>query len=350
MVNAQEWLDKEYPQAQRKEIKKLDISNKDLEGSLNLDDFISLEELRCFGNRLTSLDLKNCRKLEEIHCFSNEISEIKLIKLNQLRKLDAGYNLLTSLDFSAFNPESLLELKLHSNNFGNQDIDCFFSFNKLEILYVNTDIRERIEQNIYNRFHGSLKALKNMNNLRDLDIRATDIDGGLEYLPSNIEEFKYSSWLRPEAKVQKIFRRLQSQLNELSTLIFPNQSYNFNQLEEEIARLKYQELAPKVRTEKTKLEQLIVEAKNKAGEGSFAPVIDLLLETQKQIIQVTETSQKDKLTGKIEAYQSILENKLTQEELKTLLTKQTEIYQLEQHLTSLQNQQITQIQQVNPHN
>ncbi|CAG8495737.1 7585_t:CDS:1 [Diversispora eburnea] len=338
-MNAQHWLDDSYSKEEIKEIKRLDINNKGLTGSLDLSDFFSLEWLNCSNNKLTSLDLKSCQKLEEIHCYSNEIKEINLTKLDQLRKLDAGYNLLTDLDFSAFNAENLLELKLHSNNFDNQNIDCFSPFTRLEVLLICTDDNGKIEQNIYNRFHGNLKTLREMNNLRELDIRATDIEGGLEYLPADIKEFKYSSLFRPEAKAQKIFRELQSQLNKLSTLVFPNQSYDFTQFRQEIARLKYQELAPHAREEKATFEQLINEAKEKAGEGSFAPIINLLLEANHQNEQTVESSQKDKLSGKIEAYKTILQTKLTQEELQTLLNKQTELSQLEKHLENLQKNQ-----------
>jgi len=45
--NAQEWLDENFPQEERKNAKELDISNKDLEGSLDLNDFINLRELDC---------------------------------------------------------------------------------------------------------------------------------------------------------------------------------------------------------------------------------------------------------------------------------------------------------------
>jgi Leucine-rich repeat (LRR) protein len=70
-VNAQEWLDKWYPQEgclreghnfnkKRSEIKWLDISKQNLESSLDLSDFISLWYLNCANNQLTSLDLSNC--------------------------------------------------------------------------------------------------------------------------------------------------------------------------------------------------------------------------------------------------------------------------------------------------
>ncbi|CAH1761582.1 11795_t:CDS:2 [Entrophospora sp. SA101] len=132
------------------------------------------------------------------------------------------------------------------------------------------------------------------------------------------------------------------QFQEFSNLLFPNQPYNFDQLKQEITRLKYHELAPQLCNKRTEFEQLIAEVKNKAGNSE--KIIDLLLETYQQKEQATETSQKDKLSGKIEAYQNVLEGNLTKEELQTLLNKQIELCQLEKHLASLQiNEQVAQI-------
>ena len=52
--------------------------------------------------------------------------------------------------------------------------------------------------------------------------------------------------------------------------------------------------------------------------------------TKAQIVEISE----------IETYQEILmENNLTAEEIQALLAKQTELCQLEEHLTSLQSEQ-----------
>ncbi|CAG8476058.1 17630_t:CDS:2 [Funneliformis caledonium] len=125
-----------------------------------------------------------------------------------------------------------------------------------------------------------------------------------------------------------------NQLQQLSNITFPNSPYNFTKLEQEIIRLKVQELAPQVRNESTKLAQLITETKSKAGH--FSLVVDLLLENQKQIVQSNETSQRDKFSAKMEAYQTILINNLAEEELQKLLNKQTEVLKLEEHIESLQ--------------
>jgi len=74
-----------------------------------------------------------------------------------------------------------------------------------------------------------------------------------------------------------------------------------------------------------------------------------LLEDHQQKEQTTEVSQKDKLNGKIEAYQNILATNLTKEEIQILLNKQTKLHQLEKHLVSLQqSQQTAHIQQTCP--
>jgi hypothetical protein len=142
------------------------------------------------------------------------------------------------------------------------------------------------------------------------------------------------------------FQKQAQNLNELSNIIDPGSSaYDFSILQQEVKRLKIQELAPQARGKRVELEQSIANAKTKAS--GLEKMVDLLMETQKQIMQTNETSQKDKLNGKIEAYQNILEDNLTSEELQVLLNKQTELYQLEKHLASLQinQEQIAQIQQ-----
>ncbi|GBC07827.1 hypothetical protein RclHR1_07710011 [Rhizophagus clarus] len=122
------------------------------------------------------------------------------------------------------------------------------------------------------------------------------------------------------------------QFRVFTQLLFPNRPYNLLEFQLEIARLKYQELAPQVRNKKIELEQLVTNAKNK--EVSFATIIDLFLGTQKQIVEQGNNS--DFVQGQLIAYQNVLQTKLTQEELQTLLNKQTELCQLENHLANLQ--------------
>ena len=73
MVNAQEWLDREYPKDQRKEINELDIREKGLEGSLDLSDFVNLEYSDFTRNFITVLNANGLSKLKIIICLNNKI-------------------------------------------------------------------------------------------------------------------------------------------------------------------------------------------------------------------------------------------------------------------------------------
>jgi hypothetical protein len=156
MVNAQEYLDKNYPKDQRKIITELDISNKNLEGVLDLSDFVNLEELHCGNNQLTNLILTSLK----------------------IRKIFGSGNKLEKLDFlKNLSPIRLVTLRINENKFPPQDLSCFSRFTKLERLYISN-----------NSFYGSLKPLRNLSKLQELNINNTDVDGGLEYLPKNFFE------------------------------------------------------------------------------------------------------------------------------------------------------------------
>jgi tRNA A-37 threonylcarbamoyl transferase component Bud32 len=156
MVNAQEYLDKNYPKDQRKIITELDISNKNLEGVLDLSDFVNLEELHCGNNQLTNLILTSLK----------------------IRKIFGSGNKLEKLDFlKNLSPIRLVTLRINENKFPPQDLSCFTSFYNLQRLFISN-----------NSFYGSLKPLRNLSKLQELNINNTDVDGGLEYLPKNFFE------------------------------------------------------------------------------------------------------------------------------------------------------------------
>jgi hypothetical protein len=120
LINAQEYVNQLYPnKSQKKEITKLDISQKNLEGNLNLSDFVNLEVLDCFGNKLTSLNLSNCFKLKEIYCNSNQLADLDLSNYFNLISLNCSNNSLTNLvlprDVSSLKELSLWKNRLDQN-------------------------------------------------------------------------------------------------------------------------------------------------------------------------------------------------------------------------------------------
>ncbi|CAG8481083.1 15058_t:CDS:1 [Racocetra persica] len=129
--------------------------------------------------------------------------------------------------------------------------------------------------------------------------------------------------------------KLKQQLEAFSNLLSPSQSYNFTQIKQEITRLKWQELAPQVRKKDEQLKQLVIDAKAKTD--NLGNIIDLLLETQRQITKTRpESNEYFQTKGQLNAFQNVLENNFTKEELHNLLNKQIELVQLENLLASLQ--------------
>ncbi|CAG8648473.1 4974_t:CDS:2, partial [Ambispora leptoticha] len=104
LVNAERDINYHYPTKEaREKVTKLDIRKKNLEGNLDLSDFINLKELRCSNNKLTSLNLSNCSQLEKLTCYDNQLANLTLpnnptnlkyldlnflSNLKQLKKLD----------------------------------------------------------------------------------------------------------------------------------------------------------------------------------------------------------------------------------------------------------------------
>ncbi|KLL02857.1 MAG: hypothetical protein MRECE_41c014, partial [Mycoplasmataceae bacterium CE_OT135] len=79
---------------------------------------------------------------------------------------------------------ALKNIFLTNNNFSRCNLSEFSSFYHLESLHLGTDDLERIRQNIYNRWNGSLQPLQNLDDLEELDINSTDINDGWYYLPT----------------------------------------------------------------------------------------------------------------------------------------------------------------------
>lgn len=188
MVNAQEYINERYPTRERKEeVSVLDIRRQDLEGKLDLSEFINLEILNCSENKLTELDLHNLTQLEILVCRDNH---------------------LTNINYPFTNPEKLFYLSIRNNNLQKQGLSVFDKFVNLKELWIGNDDKEKIENGMHNRFFGSLGDLRNMSDLEELYLNNTDLDGGVEYLPDNINNIYYSTKERPESRIKEISYQL----------------------------------------------------------------------------------------------------------------------------------------------
>ncbi|CAI2186963.1 13381_t:CDS:2, partial [Funneliformis geosporum] len=134
----------------------------------------------------------------------NKITTLNLTDLSKLKSLNCGENQLTNLDFlNNLNLQELEELILLNNELpNNKDLNIFIPFAKLKILAIGSFLTR-------SKFIGSLKPLRNMNELKEIMIVGTDISHGLEYLPDSVEEFICFP-VGYENKINDIYEELQS--------------------------------------------------------------------------------------------------------------------------------------------
>ncbi|CAG8707802.1 38910_t:CDS:10 [Gigaspora margarita] len=267
----------EYNTKEKKErITELDISKKDLEDSLDLSDFVNLKKLDFNSNKLTNLNLSKCDKLTELYCSNNKLVELDLTGLTKLERISCSNNHLTNIVYPN-EAEQLTYLNIKNNNLTEQDLsvfrnleilDCYYNkltslnlsncdklrnlgcgnnqltnldlvnLNQLKelhcrdnyltqiphlpnpeqlkkYLFIDNNNQERIDQDIYNRFFGSLKPLEDLNRLWRLDISNTDIDSGVEYLPESLKkDVYYETELRPNCKLTEIKEELDQYYKE----------------------------------------------------------------------------------------------------------------------------------------
>ncbi|WNE40006.1 MAG: hypothetical protein GBAus27B_000073 [Mycoplasmataceae bacterium] len=207
MVLASEYLERNYPPEgvclidddynnkgkKRSEIKELVLRQKNLSGTLNVSDFVQLEELYCWGNQLTYLILPPNNKLRIIGCANNH---------------------LTDFDYTQLNPHICTDLRLFNNNLAPTDLAVFSPLVNLTILDIGNE-NDWVEQGQGNQFYGSLVALDNCPKLNYLAITNTNINQGLEYLPESLETFVCYSWAGTNWQVQEIEQEIKQWGNSL---------------------------------------------------------------------------------------------------------------------------------------
>ncbi|RHZ35712.1 hypothetical protein [endosymbiont GvMRE of Glomus versiforme] len=188
MINAQEWLNQNYPN--QNQTISIDAKNKDLVGNLIIKDFPNLEKIEVGNNKnLTTIELSNLPKLNYFQTNNCQLTSITINNCPNIAYFNAGNNLLTNTKFlNNLGSEKLNHLSIHSNNFEKQGLGFASKFTNLEELYIDNSNEEKFDQKICNRFYGSLEPLQSLKKLQWLGLAKTDIDSGLEYLPISIKK------------------------------------------------------------------------------------------------------------------------------------------------------------------
>ncbi|RGB40275.1 hypothetical protein C1646_663991 [Rhizophagus diaphanus] len=208
MSKAQKYLKDNYPtKKEREKETRLVINKKNLDGCLDLSDFINLEKIDCSENQITSLDISKNKLLIDINCSNNKLTSLDLRNCLNIKSVTANCNQLNELKLPDSNSEKLEYLNLLDNSFS-QNLNCFSHLvNLKELLIGNIDVY-RIQQGKYNQFYGSLEPLKSLIKLESLSIVNSDIDSGLEFLSDSMKNFRCLADIIPEAKVKIIYEKL----------------------------------------------------------------------------------------------------------------------------------------------
>ncbi|GBC07825.1 hypothetical protein RclHR1_07710009 [Rhizophagus clarus] len=292
MVNAQEYIKQNFP----KHAQEIVAVSKNLEGDLDLSDYPNLTKVDIgINSQLRSLKLASSNRITWMSLYNTNINNFSFVaELPNIQTicLPRTGDLIGGGPGNAYIAQVVQDVCQKKN----QELEKLSQEKDQELGKLSKEKDQELEKLSQEKY-------------QELEKLSQEKDQELEKLSQENQQFR-----------------------ELSKLLFPNRPYNFLELQLEVARLKYQELIPQVRNKKIELEQLITNAKNKT-EVSFVAIIDLFLGTQKQIVEQGDNS--DIVRGQLTAYQNVLQTKLTQEELQTLLNKQTELCQLENHLANL---------------
>ncbi|PKK72583.1 hypothetical protein RhiirC2_848300 [Rhizophagus irregularis] len=208
-MDAQQFINEKYPtKEERINETKLIINKQNLEGYLDLSDFVNLELLNCCDNQLIDLNISNNKKLIDIDCSQNKLNQLDTSNCKNINIINVHYNQLNKIPI--LKSKNLEYLNLLDNKISSSNLNCFSSFINLKQLFIGNTDQERIDQGIYNQFYGSLEPLKGLIKLENLSINNTDIDSGLEYLSYNIKNLRCLADKRLDAKVKIIYNQLET--------------------------------------------------------------------------------------------------------------------------------------------
>ena len=88
------------PTAKIQDVTLLDVHSQHIADLTGIEDFSSLQVLKCYDNQLTSLDVTNNTSLTQLFCYSNSLSTLDLSQNTDLQVLSCGFNQLTDLDLT----------------------------------------------------------------------------------------------------------------------------------------------------------------------------------------------------------------------------------------------------------
>ena len=119
------------------------VSGQNISDLTGIEDFVSLTNLYCDNNQLTSLDVSQNLNLSELRCFNNQLTNLNITQNAALTILRCSNNSLTNLDVTQ--NTLLTEINCTSNQLSNLDVTQNSSLDTLgcsENLLTNLDVSQ----------------------------------------------------------------------------------------------------------------------------------------------------------------------------------------------------------------
>ncbi|WNE40767.1 MAG: hypothetical protein mread185_000224 [Mycoplasmataceae bacterium] len=162
------------------EEKSLDISERKIEGKLNLTQFNEISEidrLNCSNNKITDLDLSECNSLREIVCRKSSLKNLDWIN-------------------TIHSPEKITKLDLGDNLFLEGNLEPLKKLTNLIELNLSGGLLKN------NKISLSLSFLINLERLKILNISKTSLEDDIESLPINLETIYAGRVTKIESKLK----------------------------------------------------------------------------------------------------------------------------------------------------
>jgi Leucine-rich repeat (LRR) protein len=127
--------DGEIQESEAESVKKIAVNRKNISSLEGIEKFINLEDLECYNNKLTNLNLQNLTKLTSITASSNSLLSINLSNSNSLKRISIGENQLTN--FNLDNLTNLELLHIRNNPLDALDLSRTPKLKSLDCLGIN---------------------------------------------------------------------------------------------------------------------------------------------------------------------------------------------------------------------
>ena len=145
------------------QVTQINVSSKGITDLTGVEYFTALNELSCYDNSLTELDVRQNTALQTLEVSLNNLSELDVRQNTALQTLDVSYNNLSELDVRQ--NTALQTLDVSQNNLSELDVSKNLSLKYLDCFYsnlTNLDVRQNT----------ALQTLEvSRNNLSELDVR-----------------------------------------------------------------------------------------------------------------------------------------------------------------------------------